>query len=71
MAAALNDLMARIGYTDRSQDYLPSAAGVDSPTTLDEATTLLGFNKFIDGIDKRASSFKLASLVSQWLLTGA
>ena len=61
MAEAWNALMARIGYSAQSREYLASAAGVNSPTTLVEATTLLGFDKFIDGIDKRASSFKLTN----------
>ena len=61
MANTWNDLMARIGYLARSVEYLRLAAGIDSPSTLVATTTLPGFNKFIDGIDKKASSFKLAN----------
>ena len=58
---AWNDLMARIGYTARTRAYLHSATGINSPSTLVEATTLPGFDKFIDGLDKKASAFKLAT----------
>ena len=56
---AWNDLVARIGYTARTRDYLHSAAGINIPSTLVEATTLPGFDKFIGGLDKKASAFKL------------
>ena len=56
---AWNDLMARIGYTAQMQDYFYSAAGINSRSTLVEATTLPGFDKFINGLDKKASAFKL------------
>ena len=56
---AWNDLIAGIGYTARIRDYLYLAAGIDSPSTLVEATTLPRFDKFIDGLNKKASAFKL------------
>ena len=37
------------------------AAGINSPSTFVAAATLPGFDKFIDGLDKKASSFKLAN----------
>ena len=37
------------------------AAGINNPSTLVTATTLPGFDKFIDSLDKKASSFKLAN----------
>ena len=55
------NLIARIGYTARTRDFLRTAAGIDSPSTLVEATTLPGFDKFIDGLDKKASAFKLSN----------
>ena len=55
---AWNDLMTRIGYTAKTWDYLYSAAGINSPSTVVEATTLLGFDKFIDGLDKKARASK-------------
>ena len=61
---AWNDLVARIGYTARTRDYLHSAAGINIPSTLVEATTLPGFDKFIDGLDKKASAFKLLLMLS-------
>ena len=58
---AWNELIAPIGHSARTQDYLRSAAGVNSPNTLVEATTLLGFDKFMSDLGKRASSYKLAA----------
>ena len=60
MAEALNALIAQIDYLASSSDYLYLAPGVNSPTALMEATTLLGFNKFTSGLNKRASLYKLA-----------
>ena len=59
--AAWNNLMAQIGYSNISRNYLQTAIGVDSPSMLVKATTLLGFYKFIGDLSKRVSSLKLAN----------
>ena len=58
---AWNGVITRIGYTNITRNYLNTAAGVNSPSTLVEATTVLGFDKFISDLSKRASSFKLTN----------
>ena len=60
-AAAWNNLMARIGYSDQTQNYLHSAAGINNPSTLVAATALHNFNKFIEMLAGQARFFKLAN----------